>query len=80
MLSIQESDLGTIRANVFTNMTNVGRVSFVNNKIDAIEALELTPANRVRQFHFIGNHLLDLPPGRAVRIHGKPPGVIPLAT
>lgn len=66
----EESDLGTIRPGVFTNMTNIGRVSFVNNKIDAIDSLELNAANRVRQFHFIGNHLLDLPAPRSVRIHG----------
>jgi hypothetical protein len=70
LLSIQESDLGVIRPGVFTNMSNIGRLSLTNNKIDAIESFELTADNRVRQFHFIGNHVLDLPHGRAIRIRG----------
>ncbi|KAI9563289.1 hypothetical protein GHT06_010747 [Daphnia sinensis] len=72
LLSIQESDLGVIRPGVFTNMSNIGRLSLTNNKIDAIEAFELTADNRVRQFHFIGNHVLDLPHGRAIHIQGVP--------
>ncbi|KAK4025872.1 hypothetical protein OUZ56_014913 [Daphnia magna] len=72
LLSIQESDLGVIRPGVFTNMSNIGRLSLTNNKIDAIESFELTADNRVRQFHFIGNHVLDLPHGRAIHIQGVP--------
>lgn len=70
LLSIHESDLGRIRPGVFTNMSNIGRLSLVNNKIDAIDSFEITANNRLKQFHFIGNHLLDLPPTRAFRIQG----------
>lgn len=71
LLSIQESDLGVIKPNIFTNMTNIGRVSFTNNKIDGIDSLKLTADNRVRQFHFIGNHVLNLSHGRTINIKGK---------
>jgi len=52
-------------------MSNIGRLSMVNNKIDAIDSLEITANNRLKQLHFIGNHLLDLPPTRSFRIQGN---------
>jgi Leucine-rich repeat (LRR) protein len=70
VLTIQESDLGTIRKDVFTNMSNVGRLILQNNKIDMIEELAITPQNRVKSLHMVGNHLLDIPPSSAIRIEG----------
>ena len=52
-------------------MSNIERLSFVNNKIDAIEQLELTASNRIKSFHFVGNHLLDIPMTKDINIDGK---------
>jgi len=42
-------------------MSHIGRLSLLNNKIDAIEQLQLTASNDIKSFHFVGNHLLDIP-------------------
>ncbi|PNF24280.1 hypothetical protein B7P43_G13603 [Cryptotermes secundus] len=70
VLAIQDSDLGIIRAGAFEGMTQVGILSMKNNKIDAIQELRLRPVNRIRIFHFHGNHLLETPLPGAVIIQG----------
>jgi hypothetical protein len=69
-LLIQDSDLGVIRADAFDGMTQIGVLRLKNNKIDAIQELNLRPANLIRMLHFNGNHLLETPLPGAVRIEG----------
>ena len=53
-------------------MSHIGRLSLLNNKIDAIEQLQLTASNDIKSFHFVGNHLLDIPVAPdAINIRGK---------
>lgn len=61
VLAIQDSDLGVIRADAFTGMTHVGSLNVLNNKIDSIQLLTVNRQNRVRNFRFNGNHVLDSP-------------------
>lgn len=61
VLAIQDSDLGVIRADAFAGLTHVGSLNLMNNKVDAVQSLTVTSANRVRYFRFNGNHVLDSP-------------------
>jgi hypothetical protein len=70
VLTIQESDLGIIRAGAFEGMSQIGFLNLKNNKIDAIQELNLRPANRIKIVHFNGNHLLETPLPGAVSIQG----------
>lgn len=72
LLTIQESDLGTIQRNAFANMTNISRLSLLNNKIDKIEEIHITAQNRITSLHLIGNHVLDIPPSASLKINGVP--------
>ena len=61
--------MGVIGAEAFTNMTNVTKLSLINNKIDRMDQLRLTARNGVKSLHMTGNHLLDVPPlGSALAI------------
>jgi Leucine-rich repeat (LRR) protein len=70
VLAILDSDLGIIRAGAFEGMTQIGILNLKNNKIDAIQELNLRPANRIKIIHFHGNHLLETPLPGAVSIQG----------
>lgn len=70
VLSLQESDLGVICANSFDGLSHVGTLKFLNNKIDAIEELNLTSSHHIKHLIFHGNHLLETPDPGALILEG----------
>lgn len=69
-LSLQESDLGIIRVSAFEGLTFVDNLSIMNNKIDAIQELNVGYNNSVRVFRIHGNHLLEIPGPGAIVVEG----------
>lgn len=70
LLSLQESDLGIICAQAFEGMSYVETLSILNNKIDAIQELNITYGHHVKQFRIQGNHLLDTPETGTIILDG----------
>lgn len=70
VLSLQESDLGIICANAFDGLSHVSVMKFLNNKIDGIEALNLTQSHHIRHLVFQGNHLLETPEPNSIILDG----------
>jgi len=68
VLAIQESDLGVVKPNVFVGLVNVGSLNLIKNKIDHLQELRITPANRVKVLRLLGNHVLQAPPFGAVQV------------
>ncbi|KAJ8919457.1 hypothetical protein NQ315_016557 [Exocentrus adspersus] len=61
VLSIQESDLGIIEGSAFDEMTFVKSLNILNNKIDAIDYLNITQEQRIGHLKMQGNHILEIP-------------------
>lgn len=61
VLSIQESDLGVIEGAAFDDMTLIKSFNILNNKIDAIDYLNLTQGQRIGHMKLQGNHILEVP-------------------
>lgn len=61
VLSIQESDLGVIDGDAFDGMTFISKLNFLNNKIDAIQCLNITREQHIGSLKFQGNHILEIP-------------------
>lgn len=61
VLSIQESDLGVIDGDAFNEMTFINTLNFLNNKIDAIQWLNITREQHIGSIKFQGNHILEVP-------------------
>ncbi|CAH1960169.1 unnamed protein product [Acanthoscelides obtectus] len=61
LLAVQESDLGIIDGAAFDEMTNVAVLHVLNNKIDAIEYLNLTSEQHIGRLEVRGNHILEIP-------------------
>lgn len=70
VLSLQESDLGVICGSAFDGLVHVGTLKFLNNKIDSIEALNISTSHHIRNFVFQGNHLLEAPEPGSILIEG----------
>lgn len=70
VLSLQESDLGVICANAFDGLAHVGTLKFLNNKIDSIEALNISITHYIRNLVFQGNHLLETPDPSSILLDG----------
>ncbi|KAG4068400.1 hypothetical protein HA402_007920 [Bradysia odoriphaga] len=70
VLALQESDLGIICANAFDGLANVGTLKFLNNKIDSIEALNISTSHQIRHLVFQGNHLLETPEPNSIIMDG----------
>uniref|UniRef100_A0A8W7PN73 Uncharacterized protein n=1 Tax=Anopheles coluzzii TaxID=1518534 RepID=A0A8W7PN73_ANOCL len=70
LLSLQESDLGIIRAGAFEGLVQVELLNILNNKIDAIQELNITAANRIRVLRIQGNHLLETPESGSIVLEG----------
>lgn len=70
VLALQESDLGIICANAFDGLANVGTLKFLNNKIDSIEALNISASHHIRHLVFQGNHLLETPEPTSILMDG----------
>jgi leucine-rich repeat and immunoglobulin-like domain-containing nogo receptor-interacting protein len=70
VLSLQESDLGVICAGAFEGLVNVDNLRIINNKIDAIEELNLTQENSIKEFRLHGNHLLETPEPGTITLNG----------
>lgn len=60
-LTIENSDLATIRSNAFTGMTDVEELRIVKNKIDRLEDFSLPSQNTVKNLILEGNHILAVP-------------------
>lgn len=61
VLAVQDSDLGVIRTDAFTGLMHVGSLNLLNNKIDSVQSLSVVQDNRIKNFRFNGNHVLDSP-------------------
>lgn len=70
LLSLQESDLGVLCAQGFEGLSHVETLSILNNKIDAIQELNISQGHHVRQFRIQGNHLLDTPEPGSIMLDG----------
>lgn len=70
VISLQESDLGVICANAFDGLSNVGTLKFLNNKIDAIEELNISISHNIKYLVFEGNHLLETPEPGSILLDG----------
>lgn len=60
-LAIQESDLGVIDGAAFDDMTYIKSFNILNNKIDAIDSLNLTADQKIGHMKLQGNHVLEIP-------------------
>lgn len=69
-LSIQESDLGVVCSNAFDGLSHVGTLNFQNNKIDTFEELNITASHHIKNFIFMGNHLLETPEPGSIILDG----------
>lgn len=70
LLSLQDSDLGVICSNAFDGLSHVHSLNILNNKIDAIQELNITYTHYIRQIKFHGNHLLETPMSGTLIIDG----------
>lgn len=61
VLAIQESDLGVIDGAAFDEMTFIKSFNILNNKVDAIDSLNLTIDQRIGHMKLQGNHILEIP-------------------
>lgn len=61
VLAIQESDLGVIDGGAFDDMTYIKSFIILNNKIDAIDSLNLTADQKISHMKLQGNHILEIP-------------------
>ncbi|KAJ8935326.1 hypothetical protein NQ318_004488 [Aromia moschata] len=68
VLSIQESDLGIIDGAAFDEMSFIKSLNILNNKIDAIEYLNITQEQRIGHVKFQGNHILEIPKAETLTI------------
>lgn len=68
VLSIQESDLGIIEGSAFDGMTFIKSLNILNNKIDAIEYLNITQEQRIGHMKMQGNHILEIPKAETLTI------------
>ncbi len=68
VLLIQESDLGVVKPQAFEGLANVGTLNIINNKIDHLQELRITPKNRIKIVRFLGNHLLQTPSPGTVQV------------
>ncbi|KAJ8949698.1 hypothetical protein NQ314_008162 [Rhamnusium bicolor] len=68
VLSIQESDLGIIEGSAFDGMTFIKSLAILNNKIDAIEYLNITQEQRIGHMKMQGNHILEIPKSETLTI------------
>lgn len=69
-LSLQESDLGIIRIAAFEGLSYVDNLNILNNKIDAVQELNIGYNNSVRVLRLHGNHLLEIPAPGVVTVEG----------
>merc|ERR1711956_189853 len=60
-LTIENSDLATIRSNAFAGMSDVEEIRIVSNKIDRLEDFALPSQNSVKSLILEGNHILEVP-------------------
>ena len=65
VLSIENSDLATVRERAFEGMERIGEVRIANNKIDRLEDLSI--GEEVRKLTLRGNHVLEIPSPGAIR-------------
>lgn len=69
-LALQESDLGIIRIAAFDGLAYVDNLNIFNNKIDAVQELNIGYNNSIRVLRLHGNHLLEVPAPGVVTIEG----------
>lgn len=68
VLSIQESDLGVIEGSAFDGMTFIKSFNILNNKIDAIDYLNITQEQRIGHMKLQGNHILEIPKAETLTV------------
>ena len=61
MLTIDNSDLGTVEPRAMSGMLGVDELNIVNSKIDKIKENIISDETQVKNVRLEGNHLLAVP-------------------
>jgi len=63
-VSVENSDLATVKEWAFSGVQRIGELKIANNKIDRIEGLSV--GSEVRRLTLQGNHILEIPSPEAM--------------